>query len=327
MTLNRRKFLGAAIAAPVSLSLGGLAAFHATPALASAGGQGNLPGLYQFKIGTARVTALLDGHLPVQNTMFNSFDADKAAEKLVMGNYGHLDAMKIPVSGYLIEQEGSVILVDTGAANTMGPGLGGLHGALAATGVAPAQVDTILLTHLHLDHVGGLIDAKGQALFPNAEIVTGQTEWDFWHNDGIMASVPADMQNFFHIARISTAPYKDRMRLFQGEQEVAKGLTSVPMPGHTPGHAGFQLSSGDDTLLVWGDLIHSTALQFAYPEWTVLFDADPVATVETRRRVLDRAAADRIWVAGMHVDFPGLGKVQRDGSAYRYQIAPWQAAL
>ncbi|MFY0679322.1 MAG: MBL fold metallo-hydrolase [Thalassovita sp.] len=325
MTLNRRKFLtAAAAAAPATLALGGLSA---QPALATSGAPTGIPGLYQFQIGQAKVTALLDGHLPLSADLFPGLDQGWAEKVLNDGLYGGLDNMSIPINGYLIEQAGSVVLVDTGAAQNMGPGLGAFHKALAAAGVSVDQVDTILLSHLHLDHVGGLIDANGQAVFPNAEIVTNQAEWNFWHDDANMAAAPDSMKSFFAIARNSVAPYANRVRMAEGEKDLGHGFTSVPMAGHTPGHTGYQLSSGDDTLLIWGDMILSTAFQFPNPNVSVVFDGDSQKAAATRRRILDRAAADRIWVAGMHLDFPALGRVRQDGTAFVYDAAPWQAAL
>lgn len=323
MIITRRSLLNMMVATPTAYALTGL-----LPARATQGGVGAKPGLYQFHLGDAKVTALLDGHLPVQPDIINGYDAALATAALRDGGYPVNDGgLSIPINGYLIEQGGEVILIDTGAAQMMGPGAGGLLAALAAAGITPEQVTKILLTHLHLDHVGGLLDAEGGAMFPNAEVAVSEVEWQFWHDDGIMAGVPAQFQDFFRVARSSVAPYQDRLIRFSGEGEVAPGILSVEMPGHTPGHSGFQLNAGSESLLIWGDLVHSTALQFAYPEWTLSFDTDPVLTVQSRKRLLDRAAADNLLVAGMHLDFPGLGRVARTKDAYRYQQAPWQALL
>lgn len=341
MTVSRRNLLGLAAAMPVAAVGAAVGAALpiatlGTPARASTGAMGQPAGLYRFKLGDVTVTALLDGHIPIAPELIVGLDPAKAEAALAdHGHRGGLSNHQIPINGYLIERGDQKVLIDAGAAGTMGPGGGGLLPALGAAGVAPEDITLILATHLHLDHVGGLIDGNGQAVFANAELAVADVEYGFWHDDAILAAVPQENRGFFDIARAAVAPYADRLQLFSGEGEVARGILSVPMPGHTPGHTGFQIDAGPDSLLIWGDLIHSTALQFAHPDWTVVFDGDPALTVDSRKRFLDRAAADDLLVAGMHLDFPGLGRVARSGSGadggsgpgYRYQAAPWQALL
>lgn len=132
---------------------------------------------------------------------------------------------------------------------------------------------------------------------------------------------------FFQMARSSVAPYADRLKLLQGEAAAAKGLSSVPLPGHTPGHTGFVLDAGPEALLFWGDVVHAAALQFAEPDWSIPFDTDQALAAQTRRQMFDRAAADDLLVCGMHLDFPGLGQVRRASGGYRFQQAPWQFGL
>lgn len=324
MTFSRRTVMQMLVGATAGAASLGMP----RAALATSGAAGQPAGVYRFRLGEATVTALLDGHIAIAPELVVGLDPAQADQALMAAGYPKgFQGLQIPVNGYLVEMNGRKTLIDAGAAATMGPGGGGLLPALAALGVTPAEIDEVLLTHLHLDHVAGVVDGSGAAMFPNAELVVAQSEWDFWHDEAVFASVPEENRGFFHIARTSVAPYADRMRFFTGEEEVSSGILSVPMPGHTPGHAGFQLNSGDDSLLIWGDLIHMTTLQMAHPEWTVVFDGDPALTVESRKRFLDRAAADNLLVAGMHLDFPGLGRVQRAGEAYHFQQAPWQALL
>ncbi|WP_282096534.1 MBL fold metallo-hydrolase [Epibacterium ulvae] len=320
MTLSRRHLLNGALAAPL------VAAATSLPKSAKAEETAQSEGAFhRFKVGDATVTALLDGHIALGKQIIAGFDENKAAAAMSGTLYRFKDeALQVPVSGYLVERAGKLTLIDSGTAQLMGPGLGGLGAALKSAGVKAEDISTVLLTHMHPDHTGGLIDGAGQAVFSNAELVVSATEHGFWYDDAILASVPEENRPFFQMARDTTAPYAGRLKLFEGEAEVTPGLTAVPLPGHTPGHSGFMLDGGSEGVLFWGDVIHLTALQFAQPEWTIAFDADPETTVKTRRAMLDRAASDRLLVTGAHLDFPGLGQVSRSKDAYEYVSAPWQ---
>jgi glyoxylase-like metal-dependent hydrolase (beta-lactamase superfamily II) len=331
MTINRRTLLGALTAAPAAALVSGQALAQDTAQAttqASAPVTGLPPVLHQFSIGEARVTVLLDGHLPLGTQLFANFDADKANVALARGLHQMTPAgLQIPVQGYLVERGSEKILIDAGTADLMGPNLGAMRTGLAAMGVNPSEISTILLTHMHPDHSGGLVAADGTAVFVNAELVLSQVEWEFWHDDAIMASVPESSRGFFQMARMTVAPYQNRLRLIAGEASVLSGFTALPLPGHTPGHTGYMLDSGGQQLLFWGDIIHSTALQFAYPDWTIAFDTDPEQTAATRHQMLDRAATDGLLLTGSHIDFPGLGRVLRQTEGYAYQPAPWQFGL
>ncbi|AUQ74578.1 MBL fold metallo-hydrolase [Phaeobacter piscinae] len=328
MTLSRRHLLGGLAAAPVA-TLASPSLLRAASHSAAESATPDLPVAYHsFQIGSARVTALLDGHFLLNTNQINGFDQAEA-DAVLDGTFYRIkdDQMSLPVNGYLVEQGEAVTLIDAGTADLFGPILGGLEAALRAAGRTPEEITSVVVTHLHPDHIGGLLKGDGTARFPNAEIVVGQGEYDFWHDDAVYAGVPQDARGFFDIARAAVAPYQDRLKMFEGEADVMNGLRSVPLPGHTPGHCGFLLETGAAPLLIWGDLIHSTALQFARPDWTLAFDMDPEQTVKSRTMMLDRAASEGLLVTGMHLDFPGLGRVARDGDAYGFDQAPWQFSL
>ena len=219
------------------------------------------------------------------------------------------------------------MLIDTGSAKLLGPTMGDLPAGLKAAGVDPVSIDTVLLTHLHPDHVNGLLTADGRAAFPNAEVVVAEAEAKFWHDDGVAAKTPAEYRPFVKMARDALAAYPKRVRLFAGETEVLPGIAPVPEPGHTPGHTGYMLSSGGDSLWVWGDIVHVAAFQFPHPEWAVAFDTDPKQAVATRKAALDRAATDKLVVAGMHLPFPGRGHIFNDGGRYEFVPVPWSPTL
>jgi len=322
MTLSRRSLLKTAGLGTASLAV------PAFGTIAQAAPAGPAPVLHQFRLGDATITALLDGHLPIPAAVFTGYDAARAEESLAGGFYREgPQGLEIPVNGYLVERNGTYTLIDTGTAQLMGPDLGGLMAALTAAGVAAADITTVLLTHIHPDHAGGLLAPDGSAAFPNAELVVAEADWGFWHDDAIMASVDEGSRGFFQMARDAVAPYAERAKRFAGEGEVAPGFTAMPLPGHTPGHSGFMLDAGAEQLLFWGDVVHSTALQFPNPDWTIPFDVDQPLAAQTRKAMFDRAAADQLLVTGMHLDFPGLGRVVRDGEAYAFDKAPWQFGL
>ncbi|MBO6899422.1 MAG: MBL fold metallo-hydrolase [Shimia sp.] len=318
MSMTRRNFLFTAAAAP---------AIVATPApvFASQTNEKPFQGTYRFSVGDATVTALLDGFLDAAPAMIPGFDEtgvsaalEKSQQKLYPGG------VRIPVNAFLVEVGERRVLIDAGTSSLLGETLGDLTKALNAINVRADTIDMVALTHIHPDHSGGLIDANGQAVFANAQVAVGQTEYGFWHDDAIMASVPESSRGFFQIARNTVAPYADRMILHSNEQDILPGLTSLPLPGHTPGHAGYLLQTGNDQLLFWGDLVHMTALQFDNPSLTIAFDTDATQTVDTRLSMFDRASADNLLVTGAHLDFPGLGKVRKSANGYAYQPAPWQ---
>jgi glyoxylase-like metal-dependent hydrolase (beta-lactamase superfamily II) len=183
----------------------------------------------------------------------------------------------------------------------------------------------VVLTHAHPDHAAGLVDAKGAAVFPNAEVVLSETESKYWSDAGTRTRLPDSQKGFVDIAGASLKPYAARTRLIANAAEVAPGISSISMPGHTPGHTGYRISSGDQQLLIFGDAVHIVEWMFEKPEWTMAFDVDPETAAATRKQLFDMAASDRILVAGMHMPFPGFGHIGREGNGYRFVPAAWAA--
>jgi glyoxylase-like metal-dependent hydrolase (beta-lactamase superfamily II) len=199
---------------------------------------------------------------------------------------------------------------------------------LAAAGVSPAEIETILLTHMHPDHSAWLTDlATGRRNFPNAELVVHENEPRHWNDDAAMArGTEREKKMFFQQAREQMAPYRDRMRLFRAG-EVFPGVTAIPAHGHTPGHTAFLIASGNEQLLIWGDTVHVPEVQVPRPDVTVVVDTDPAGAAASRRRILDMAAADRLPVTGMHLHFPGFGHVARRNGSYAFVPEAWQQTL
>lgn len=315
--LSRRHLL----AAPAVIGAAG-----ALPARAAAPLQGASPPAHRFRIGETEVTALGDGVLPIGAGEFPAAKDPREVEAVLALSGRAPGPIPTWVNAYLVNTGERLILVDTGTggpAPELGGGLGRLPANLAAAGVDPKAVDLVVLTHVHPDHAGGL-SPGGSPAFPNAEVVLLEAEHGFWTDEGVLSRAPAEMRPFFDIARASLRPYAARTRRV-GPGEVARGVSLEAAPGHTPGHALVRIASGKDQLLILGDLVHAAALQFERPDWSIAFDVDQAEAARTRRRVLDMAAADRLLVAGMHLPFPGLGRVARRGQAYAYTAKPWPA--
>ena len=264
-------------------------------------------------IGDIAVTALSDGVLaaPLDVVLV----MDKAETERLTGTK---DALPISVNAFLIRLGGKWALVDTGSGTTMGPTLGKLPDSLRAVGVAPDEIAFIFLTHLHPDHSNGLVDDAGRALYPNAEIILHEREAAFWLDRDPSTGESERISRNIAKAAVTTAPYRQRMRTVR-DGEVMPGFSAVLLPGHTPGHTGWLIQSGKDGLLIWGDLVHLASIQVARPDTGLIYDVDPQAACATRRRMFDRVAADRLKVAGAHLDFPGFGYVVRHGAGFGFE--------
>ncbi|MCB4824108.1 MBL fold metallo-hydrolase [Roseicella aerolata] len=284
-----------------------------------------VPAVHHRRIGDITVTTVSDGYLDGSMAVIQNIPEAEAAQML-------RDAYRpVPrrtaVNCFLIRSGGRTALIDTGCGNHMAPTGGKLFENLAAVGVSPAEVDTVLLTHMHPDHSNGLADAGGTPFFPNAELVMHEAEHAFWHDDAAMAKADEmSRERNFRAGRSQVAPYRARTRLHRGG-EVFPGVTAMPFPGHTPGHTGYMLASGTDSLLIWGDIIHVPEIQIPRPEVTMAFDIDPAQAAATRRRVFDMVARDGQAVAGMHMHFPGFLHLVRRGEEYVMLHDGWYPAM
>ena len=203
------------------------------------------------------------------------------------------------ILAFLVKMKGRAILFDTGLPD------GRIAAELKKNGIAAGDVKTILLTHLHRDHYGGLLDAEGKAAFPNADIYVSRAERAWW----------IDEKKDQNVIR-ALAQYEGRVHLFEFGDKVLSGVKALDTSGHTPGHVSFMLESGKEKLLIIGDLIHFTRIQLPLPEVAVRYDVDPVKAVQARKRLFDYACEKRIPVAGMHVPFPGILKLKKAGTGY-----------
>lgn len=291
-------------------------------AVAPAGAQG-LVAARRYSVGSATVHVLSDGFIPIGPDMLVGVTPEDFATLLDQANIGG-GAHPSAVNAFLIDIDDRRILVDTGTASLFGPTLGQLPLVMAALGVDPASIDTVIFTHMHGDHIGGTV-ADGGNPFTNATLHVASADVDFWTSEDIQAQAPEAFKSAFDLARASLASFGDRVETFgTGEETLAPGLTTMPLPGHTVGHTGLMLENDGDALLIVADLMHVPAVQLAMPAVTIGFDTDQDQARETRLKTMDMVATDGLMIGGSHIALPGVGHLETNGEGYRWTPARHQ---
>jgi glyoxylase-like metal-dependent hydrolase (beta-lactamase superfamily II) len=322
MTITRRTFLGSSLA---SLTYGMTnPSFAQTQPTPVQQGQ-QVAAVYRTKIGEVGVSPL-DGYLDLELSLLAAADPKDAA-RLLQRSFIPTGPYRASVNAYVINTGTRLLLVDAGGGTSFAPTLGWLPDNLKAGGLDPADVDAVLLTHIHPDHSNGLLDASGGKAFPNADLFVSAAEYDVWTDGAHAAAAPAAMKPFFEMAKRVLRPYGSRLHRADGDDVGVPGLRRLLATGHTPGHCAYAISSGSEQLLISGDIVHIGPLQFARPDWTIAFDVDQPKAAATRKRLLDMAAVERLLIAGMHLPFPGFGYVDRAVEGFAFVPAPWEPVL
>jgi glyoxylase-like metal-dependent hydrolase (beta-lactamase superfamily II) len=316
--MNRRSALLGAVAAPFLL--------RAAPASAQAPAPSpppTTPGFFRVRLGDFTVTTLFDGYFqrPLAGLIRNAPPgaAEQAAREAFLGT----DPLRIPFSLTMLQTGRETILFDVGTGGQMSPTGGWAMANMRAAGVTPEQVTLVVHSHFHPDHISGLTTRDNAAVFPNAEIAVPEAEWRFWTDAGAASRAPEGMRPLFAAVERRFGPYRARLRRFSADAEITPGVRAVAAHGHTPGHSVFEVTSGNAGLLVLSDTTNRPELFARNPGWHAIFDMEPQMAEANRRRLLDRAATDRIWVTGYHFPFPIAGRIARDGEGFRYVAADW----
>ena len=295
LTLNRRS---------VMVGLGAAAGSVLLPKVSFAGE------LATLKIGNIEVSAISDGVFQIPHSWF----PNAVAEALAAAG----ELIELGANVWLVRTGDRVVLVDTGSGPAFEgviPTVGKLDALLAANGIEKADVTDIVITHMHTDHIGGLIgpDAGG---YGNARIHMADAELTFWTDPDLVSRMPAEMKETIEGQQAIVAPFSDRIVAHAANADLGDGLSLVPLPGHTPGHSGVRISDGDQEMLIVADAILSSALQLADPDVAYVLDLDPDLAVETRTDLLNRLADTGTVFAATHFSYPGFGRVARDGEGF-----------
>ncbi len=282
------------------------------------------PGAYRYRLGDYQLTALYDGtwFLPIDDKFIRNASGDAVNAALTAA---FLPPRVLPVTftALLVNTGRQLILIDTGTAGQITDSAGVMLDNLKAAGISPADIDTIIISHFHPDHIDGIKTKDGAKVFPHAEIWVPEPEWAFWMDDATMGHYSGSVHRYFLNARRIFSDIAKDVHRFKPGVEVAPGVVSIAAFGHTPGHTAFSVHSGTQSLLVMSDTVRNPYLFVRHPDWQPIFDMDGPMAVQARRAMLDRAAADRMFVEAYHFPFPACGHIVKSGSAYELEPVMW----
>ncbi|GAB4515593.1 MAG: MBL fold metallo-hydrolase [Roseibium sp.] len=304
-------------------ALAGASIAGSTAVRAAAEKQGALPTpVARYSVGDFEVTTLHDGAVSLQEPQ-KTFAMNVGAEEFSAVNADNFlpdDGFQISFTPTLVNTGNELVLFDTGNGEGARPARGNMRSALENAGYTPEQVDVVVLTHMHPDHIGGLMEG-GAPAFPNARYVTGQKEYDFW------SAMDPEANGVTKLLASNVKPLAEKMTFLDDGGSVVSGITAMAANGHTPGHMIYMLDNGGKQLAVTADTANHYVWSLAHPEWEVRFDMDKEAAAATRKSVFGMLAADKVPFAGYHMPFPAVGYVEANGNGFRYVPASYQLNL
>ena len=282
----------------------------------------------RVKLGNFEVTTIFDGFANVPK-VFPIFGQNQSEEKVaahMQANFLPGHAMQIGFTPVVVNTGSELILFDTGNGSGRGETRGHILASLAAAGLSADQIDVVVITHFHPDHIGGLMSG-GKPTFPNARYVTGESENNFWTSKTVTESSDEKMQGRSKLVQAQVVPLAEKFTYIKPGNDVVTGITAIESFGHTPGHMAYNIESNGKRLLLWGDACNHYVASLQKPEWHVIFDMDKDKAIASRRKILDMAAADKVPATGYHMPFLALGFIEKVGDAHRWLPLSYQLDL
>lgn len=322
VSLSRRDFLVGAAALSGAVALAPSLARAAAPPTGTAA-----PAWYRFRIGDFEASVVSDGPLALgpPGDAFKGVSEEELKQDL-RASFLTTDAVVLEQNALVVNTGRQLVLFDTGmgASKLFGPTTGRLLANLRSSGIDPALIDAVVLTHAHSDHCFALVGEQGRPNFPNARVHMTESDYAFWTDE---AKLGTPLKDFVAGARENLLPLRDRMAFFKDGQEIVPGVTAVATPGHTVGHTSYVVASGRDSLMFTGDIAHHHIFMLKRPQLEFAYDTDPAQAVRSRLRTLDMLANDRVPFLSYHFPFPGIGHVSRSGDAFVWHPSPMKTLL
>jgi glyoxylase-like metal-dependent hydrolase (beta-lactamase superfamily II) len=282
---------------------------------------------YRFNFGGGQVTVVSDGPLPLGPPKGTFVGApDDEIKKMLTDNFLSPDNIVLEQNSPIVNMGDKLVLFDTGmgTSKAFGPTTGRQQKSMAEAGIKPEDIDAVVFTHAHIDHIGGVVDESGKVLFPNAQFYIAQSDFDYWTDEGKMGG---PLKDFIVHARKNLLPVRDRLVFYKDGQEVLPGITAMAAPGHTVGHHIFMINSDGKSFAFLGDLTHHQILLLEKPRMQFSYDTDPNQAAESRVKMLDMLAANKIPVMSYHYPWPGYGHVVKTGEGFHYIAEPMNMIL
>lgn len=314
--LSRRELLALGAGLGAATMMGGSALAKA-PKLGT-----QTPYWHRFNLGNAEVTVVSDGPLPLGPPKGTFVGVpDEEVRKMLSDNFLNPDNVVLEQNSPIVNTGDRLILFDTGmgTSKAFGPTTGRQQKSMMEAGIKPAEIDAVVLSHAHIDHIGGIVGADDKPLFPNAQYYIAQSDFDFWTDEGKLGG---PLKDFVVHARKNLLPVRDRIVFFKDGQEFLPGITALAAPGHTFGHHMFMIQSDGKSFAFLGDLTHHQVLLLERPRMEFAYDSDPKMAAATRVKMLDMLAANKTAVMSYHFPWPGYGHVVKAGDGFRYIAEP-----
>ncbi len=321
ISLSRRRLLAGASATTALGLFGGTSVTQAKAPMLNT----PAPAFYRFKLGTIEATVVSDGLLAIGDPK-NTFRGPTAEDisKMMSDQFLPTDNVVLDQNVLVINTGDKLALFETGMSSVKRTdAMGRLVASLKQAGIDPNDIDAVIPTHAHIDHIGGIMAADGSRNFPNAQICISQADLEYWTDDKRLGT---SGEGSSLAAKKNLLPNRDRIVFYKDGQEVIPGVQAMHTPGHTVGHTSFIVNSGGKSLFVVGDLMHHVIL-VANPRMEVAFDTDPKQGIETRIKIMDMLAAQRMPALVYHMPWPGVGHFAKQGDGFRYVAEPMQLVL